>query len=281
MKKLMIVAAVAAMTGAAVAATNAQVYEYKLTLKTTTCKSGKVAKNTYLTTMGLYEAGEEFGYRTSASMTLAGVEWGCSCDRAFAGVWSAPGQYKAADGSDVFDGQTFWNTKTLAFLGGKYNAQDIAFTVFNRIGKKADEVELAFTIGDNTEADYPFQLICAGQGTIKDVALDPDLAGISGDCWGSYIKSAKGNVAGWLDSAIVGEVGDCWYCGTTGCDVWDFCECLGIGNPLLTIAYGTWTMKYNATASKNLEKAANRGKITNAYSGFPKSIKEALVAAKE
>ena len=274
MKKLMIVAAVAAMTGVALA--DAQVYEYKLTLKSTTCKSGKVTKNTYLTEVVGYSAGDQFEYRTSASYSYAGLVWGCDCARTFAdaGVGSTKwwADDLASDGTTVvWDGLTFWETKSQAFLGGVYDGTEMATAVFNRMGKKADEIEIAFSLYPSTTSTTLFLLECAGQGSIKDASL-----GTGTDCNGSYIKSAKGNVAGFLDADDLAS-GGCFYCGTVSCLVYDFCDCLGLSNQALTVAYGTWTMKYNATASKKLMTSA---KITSSYN-FPKSVKDALVAAKE
>ena len=282
MKKLMIVAAVAAMASAAFAEAE-QVYDYKLTLKSITCKKGKVTRNTYLDKMGLYSVGDEVYYRTPATITFAGVSWGCDCSTALGtSAWLT--SHTAADGvTEVWDGLVFWNTKTGDFLGGAYDATIIGMNVLNRIGAKATQLEMSFDILPNASATSIFILSCAGQGTIKDnIVVDP-LLGLT-DC-NSYIASASGNVAGYLDANDVatGGISGCWSCGTAlGCDVWDYCDCDTIpANSLLAVAYGTWTMKYNAAASKKMQSQAAGGKITNAYTGFPKSVKAALVAAKE
>ena len=52
---------------------------------------------------------------------------------------------------------------------------------------------------------------------------------------------------------------------------------MGLMDETRTVAYGTWTMKYNAAASKKLRTNA---KISASYS-FPKDLKEALVAKGE
>lgn len=271
MKKLMFAAVAAAMVGGAFA--DAQVYEYKLSLKTTKCVEGKVAANTYYTneeTLGM-EKGDEIAYRTSASVTLNGITWGCQCDTALLGQWS---DRTLGNGATVWDGITFWNKKADTFLGGVYNGSEFAWDMMNRIGKKADEVEMSFSIVPSADAqDDNFNLACAGFGKVKDVKLDDDNTCVDEY---SYIKSAKGNVAGFINP----EAGNCYFCDDILCDVYDFCGCLALTDGSRTVAYGTWTMKYNAKASKALAKASH-GKITEAYKSFPKTLKEALEKAGE
>lgn len=265
MKKLMIAAAAAAMVGGAFA--DAQVYEYKLTLKTTTCAEGKVAKNSYYTTFLDMEKGDEISYRKSASMTLNGVSWGCDCEGALAGIWN---ERTLGNGQVVWDGITFWNKKAGTFLGGNYDGAELTWDMINRIGKKGEDVELSFTILPGN-SDVDFSLACAGMGKIKDNGADYNAACVDA---ASYIKSAKGNVAGFLNP----DAGVCYYCDEVVCDVYDFCECFGLMDETRTVAYGSWTMKYNAKASKKLRTTA---KITSSYTSFPKDIKEVLVKAGE
>lgn len=271
MKKLMFAAAVAAMTGAALA--DAQVYEYKLTLKTTTCKEGKVAKNTYLTKMSLADAGDEIAYRTPASKTLMGVSWGCECaDALFQNGWN---NRTLSNGQSVWDGCVFWWKKESQWFGGNYDAAVLTWDMINRIGKKAADVEVSATL-DDSNGEGAAELKLAGLGTIKDSIklADPTDPDSQTDC-ASYIASAKGNVAGFVKAGI----GGCYYCDDVVCDVYDFCDCGSAGSdPDKTVAYGTWTMKYNASASKKLRTSA---KITGSYTGFPKDLKAELVLAGE
>ena len=275
MKKLMIAAAAVAMIGSAFA--DAQVYEYKLSLKSTTCKEAK-AVNSYLTKMGLYIKGDEIVYRTPASLTIKGVSWGCECDEALAGVWGT-----TENNDNAWHGLTFWNTKNGNFLGGVYNGVEFEWDMLNRIGKKASEVELSFTIVPSGDAtDDNFELKLAGAGKITDkiaILLDdegkPDEVS---DC-NSYISSVKGSVAGFVNPEAGIIV--CNYCEEyeVGCDVYQFCDCGDdLSDDTRTVAYGTFTMKYNSSASKKLRTSA---KIASSYSGFPKSVKAALVAANE
>ena len=274
MKKLMIAAAAVAMIGSAFA--DAQVYEYKLSLKSTTCKEAKVA-NGYLTKIGLMEPGDELVYRTPASLTLVGLTWGCECNEAIAGTW---GQTK--NNPNNWYGITFWNPKANgklgSFLGGVYNGTEFQWDMLNRIGKKADEVELSFDLIPSADAlDGNFELKLAGLGKIKDqFAYDSEDEEWT-DC-NSYIKSVKGSVAGYVNPEAGIVV--CNYCEEYDvfCNVYQFCIC-GDDNTdeTRTVAYGTFTMKYNASASKKLKNSA---RIAGAYN-FPKAIKAALVLADE
>jgi hypothetical protein len=263
MKKLMIVAVAAAMAGVAFA--DAQVYDYKFSLKSTTCKEGKVGKNTYFEQMGIAERGEEIAYRTSASVVLLGVTWGCNCEDAlFQNGWN---MRTLSNGQNVWDGGIFWWQKG-DFFGGSYDASVITWDMINRIGKKGTDVELAFTL-DDSNGRGEAEIKAAGLGTIKDIGLS---AGT--DCEGSYIKSAKGSAAGY----IAPGQGGCYYCDDVVCDVYDFCDCMGLSDAGKTVAFGNWTMKYNSSASKKLRTTA---KISSSYSGFPKQLKEVLVNAGE
>lgn len=277
MKKLMIAAAAVAMIGSAFA--DAQVYEYKLSLKSTTCKENK-AIDGYLIKMGLMEKGEEIVYRTPASLTIKGVSWGCECDEALAGFWGT-----TENNDNTWHGLTFWNTKNGAFLGaGKddptiYNGVEFEWDMLNRIGKKASEVELAFSIIPSGEAvDDNFELKLAGTGKITDkLVIDKDTEDVS-DC-NSYIASVKGSVAGYVNPEAGIVV--CNYCEEYDvyCDVYQFCDCGDdLTDPDRTVAYGTFTMKYNSAASKKLKTSA---RIATAYSGFPKNVKAVLTAANE
>ena len=291
MKKLMIAAAAAAMIGGAFA--DAQVYEYKLNLTTTTCKEGKATKNTYWTKIAGYEAGDEISYRAKTSLVLQGLTWGCNCSEALAGYWD-----NVCDNEKSWFGITFWCKKTDAFLGGGYDGTTFEWDFINRIGKKANEVEFSLalvpseectscsdTTGDDVTPDQltDFELNLAGMGTVTDnfkLNEDDEIT----DC-NSYIKSAKGSVAGYIlpDDGIV----ICNYCEEydVPCAVYPFCDdcCEHAADGFeidedMTVAFGTFTMKYNASASKKLEKT---GKISTSYTGFSKNVKAALVAANE
>ena len=282
MKKLMIAAATAAMVGGAFA--SAQVYEYKLNLKTTTCKEGKATKNTYWTKIQEMEAGDEISYRTKASLVLNGLTWGCTCSEALAGYWDTV----CGNDNSLF-GITFWSKKTDAFLGGTYNGSAFAWDFINRIGKKANEVEFSLNLvpsDDVSEVEgqiTDFDLKLAGMGSVTDKFVTDD-NGTTLDC-DSVIKSANGSVAGYInpDDGIT----VCNYCEEydVPCEVLQFCaDCCDHAadgfepDETKTVAFGTFTMKYNKSAAAKLAKTS---KISTAYTGFSKNVKAALVAAGE
>ncbi|MBQ5531247.1 MAG: hypothetical protein IIT98_04520 [Kiritimatiellae bacterium] len=262
MKKLMIAAAVAAIgAGAFASGSQAQVYDAKITVKTTVCKTGKVS-NGYLTQIEGYERGDSIAYRAQGSRTILGLLWGCGCDEAFAGAWDVAN--KKDDGTKYWYGNLFWDKKTGEWIGDTFDSTVVDFGTnegfINRIGKKANEVEMYWILEVNpSETDdgtEPGVLNNAGFGKISDsFALedsdDEDSSTVTCD---SVIKSAKGNTAGFLP-APGGETTDCEYCqAAEGCEAWDFCACedSGFNKPERTAATGTWTLKYNKSASSKL-----------------------------
>lgn len=277
MKKLMIAAAVAALsTGAFASGNAAQVYDVKITVKTTVCKDGKVS-NGYLTTVAEKEKGELFAYRTQASRTILGLLWGCGCDQAFSGEWGLANEDKG-----YWYGNVFWDKKTGDLIGDDYDDTILDFAIINRIGKKANEVEMVWYLlvtPAEGETGNDGLLTLAGFGTIAD-----QIAWIEDDddfnTCNSVIKSAKGNVAGYLP-APTGEYSGCEYCVESGdCEVFDFCYCseADFKQEDNTAASGTWTLKYNSSASKKLSKS---GYITASYTKFPAALKALLVLAGE
>ena len=288
MKKLMIAAAVAAIgAGAFASGTKAQVYDAKITVKTTVCKTGKVS-NGYLTQIAGYERGDSIAYRAQGSRTILGLIWGCGCDEAFSGDWGVANLKD--DGTTYWYGNLFWDKKTGEWIGGKYNETTVDFGTsdgfINRIGKKANEVEMYWILEVNPSATDDGTdvgvLNNAGFGKIKDsfALQDPDDENSIGSC-DSVITSAKGNTAGFLP-APGGETTDCEYCqAAEGCEAWDFCACdaSGFNKPELTAATGTWTLKYNKSASSKLSA---KGYITQAgVKSLPKDLLAELKLAGE
>lgn len=283
MKKLMIAAAAAAMIGSAFA--EAQVIVWNLNLKTTTCKKGKVASNTWWVKGLEMEKGEEVIYRTTSSVKFTGLTWGCYCAQSLAGKWKSRDIEinKAGDTLTVWDGITFWNPKTDEFLGGVYNGSEFNWEdgFINRMGKNADEVEMVFDLipsADAIDDNWGFSL--AGFGKVKDVGrYDKEL---DETIWcDSYLNTANGGIVGWISPD--GGVWSCTYCDQFGtdCDVYEFCtdcDAEWDSDDSMTVAYGTWTAKYNSSASKKLRTKLF---ITDSYSGFSKDVKAALVLAGE
>jgi hypothetical protein len=269
MKKLIIVAAAAAMTGAAFA--DAQVYDAKLSVKTTACKSGKfskaLAKSTVWSNYFGYEKGDQVSYRKQASLTIQGVIWGCDCDTIADPRWRNYGVV-ARTGKSTVGGYAFWYAGNTA-VPLQLPYVKFGWAVLNRIDDMS-KIEGTWMLGDPVQGEALF-FLGAGFGTVKNYNDDCD----------SYIKSIKGNFAGFIQGGDGGDNG-CIFCGAEayGCLVAPFCVC---ANPFdsteLSAAYGTWSIKYNSSASKKLK---TKYYITQAESFSSKKLKpveEALLAA--
>ena len=275
MKKLMIAAAAAAMIGSAFA--EAQVIVWNLNLKTTTCKAGKAAANSWWVKGLDMSKGDEIVYRTTSSVKFTGLTWGCYCGQSLAGKWNDREiVINGAGGTvTVWDGITFWNPKTDAFLGGVYNGSEFDWTeegrFLNRMGKNADEVEMVFDLIPSEYAiDDKWGFTLAGFGKVKDVNNAKN-----NDWCDSYLNTANGGVVGWISPD--GGTYTCTYCDHgVDCGVYEFCECEAEWdvNDDMTVAYGTWTAKYNSAASKKLRTQLL---ITKSYTGFSKGVKTELV----
>jgi hypothetical protein len=256
MKKLMIVAAAAAISaGATAAELDAQVYDVNLTVKSTTCKEVKVSK-TIATLWGEDYAdvkGETVATRKQASTKIAGVIWGCECETIADPAW------RLYNGGKTIGGYLFWN------VGGE-NAFNIftttfAWAVFNRIDN-GDKVEGAWVLL-NRDADNTLAFLGAGFGKVKGT-----------DCR-LTLTSMNGNFAGFILAGS--DAGGCAFCGSVGCEAWAVCPCTTVAYDTdLTVAYGTWKIKYNKSASQKLRKT---GKITSSYN-FKKAGDAATIMAK-
>jgi len=266
MKKLIIAATLAATAAqlcvAETSEKEAQVYDIKVTVKTTAAKSGKLSskKNPFVEDTGTII------YRTQGSQTWTGVLWGCDCETLL-GAWRTVG-----DGSEVVEGVVIWNSKKpyqVVFL------DDMKWRVLNAIEAGGGEVEAAWTIGDSSDESNAF-LSFAGFGK-----LDVDK---KFECR-SVIKSLSGNVAGWMPapkSVTQGNPGVCTFCsGLVGMTPdtedsavgWDFCPCETIGDLEFTAVSGTWTLKYNKSLSKKL---TDKSSILDVYNKFPANVKTAV-----
>ena len=229
MKKLMIAAAAAATVGSIFGAT-AQVYDMTITVKSTECKNNKkVYKNVC--------ADDIQFYRAQATQKFYGKFWGCGCETLCAPVvYGAPREDKSF---------VFWGKD------GAFHDAQIAWSVLQLVGKNGTNVEGAFnlelyTCEDGTVATDPdFSLVGAGYGTASVVACgDED----------NYVKSMSGNVVGVANVAALSAVTGCKYCGgTADCNVWDYCDCVAADNDV-SAAFGTFTLKYNASQAKALDK---------------------------
>lgn len=277
MKKLIIAGATAAMGMAGALASEdvdvkeAQVYEIKISIKTTAAKKAKLSpkKNPFID-----GEAETVVYRAQGSQRWSGIVWGCDCEAVF-GRWDV-----IDDVAESVSGCVIWNTKspyTILFM------DDIQWRLLNAIDKQGNKCEGAWTIGDSSDESNAF-LAFSGFGTVnvKAKKIDGELE-ITG-CDG-YVKSISGNVAGWMPApshTTEGRPADCTFCGITDpgeedsvdmAEAWVFCECADIESLDFTAVSGTWSMKYNSSLSKKL---SNDTSILNVYKKFPSPVKSAI-----
>lgn len=245
----------------------AQVYDVKVSVKTTAAKSGKFspASNPFITDAGTVV------YRVSGSQSWIGVIWGCDCD-AILGSWKVINQELG-----IVAGCAIWDKKspyTIIF------DENIKWRLLNAIDKKGTKVEGAWTIGDSSDRSKAF-LAFAGFGT-----LTLDVSSSDVECT-SYVKNISGNVAGWMPAPAVttaAKAPTCTFCTTFDdgveatvdpAEAWNFCACAEFGDAGFTAVSGTWSIKYNKNLSKGLAATTS---IINVYKNFPSSVKSAVSA---
>ena len=264
MKKLMIVAAAAAMAGAVFA--DAQVYDIKLKVKTTQCKEAKFTKALEkLGWFGSIKAGTKVSFRGSATRKMGGVIWGCDCDTISRPSW------RVENGGLGVGGYAFWDETKAPYTPFQIPWVTFDWAVLNRVGKMTN-VEGSWILGDKA-AGEAFYFLGAGFGTCT---LN------SNDC-ASYIKTMSGNFAGFRVYNYTQGDG-CIFCGETfsSCLVAPFCVCLGgvaRNTSALTVAYGSWQLKYNSSQSKKLVTKAFITEVRNCTSAKVANIGAALDAA--
>lgn len=273
MKKLLI-AALTALLGISVSNASeevevkeAQVYELKITIKTTSAKKAKLSasKNPFIDADS-----DVVVYRAQGSQKWLGLIWGCDCEAIY-GKWS-----KIDDYTKSVSGCIIWNSKSPYTV---HFEDDMQWRLLNAIDKTGDKCEAAWTIGESSDSSEAF-LAFSGFGTLKNNAKKVDGEFEIADCT-SYVKNISGNVAGWMPAPVIttsGRPADCTFCGIVdpgeedSVDVsiaWNFCECADLESIDFTAISGTWTLKYNASYSKKLSKDIS---ILNVYKKFPASV---------
>ena len=247
----------------------AQVYDVKITVKTTAAKSAKIssAKNPFIADS------DTIVYRAQSSQTWIGIIWGCNCD-AILGSWKVINQSQG-----IVAGCVIWDKKaphTIIF------DEDIHWRLLNAIDKNGNKVEGTWTIGDSSDSSNAF-LSFAGFGALQLSTVKTDGDSSVADCM-SYVKSISGNVAGWMPAPYVtieGKKGACTFCNyeedeedsISYAAAWDFCDCADFGDSDFTAVTGTWSIKYNSSLSKKLR---NTTSILNVFNGFPQSVKASV-----
>jgi len=284
MKKLMIAAAVA-VSCVAVSHGNetlpeAQVYEVKVTVKTTVANKGVLSpkKNPFV-----LDGTSSIIYRKQGSQTWKGLIWGCDCETIF-GIWGTlPGN------NEVVSGVAIWNAKKpydIVLL------DDMHWHVMNAIDQQGTKCECAWTIGESTDTSSAF-LSFAGFGTLKLKTIKEEGNLVLDGC-GSYINSVSGSVSGWMPAPRIetaGRAAICTFCGVIDegeegtsetAEAWNYCPCLGDTDRDFTAVSGSWSIKYSASLSKKLAGATS---IIEVYKKFPSSvemaIKEKIASIKE
>ena len=250
----MIAATAAAMASGAFATLQPEVYEMTLTIKTTACKIAK--------TKNLCDENIVDSYRVKATQTLKGLFWGCDCP-----TIAEPKAFETFDDfgtSDASHGYVFWNKKD----GTPFQTAEFGWELFHYIDPKFSSVEGTWDLVMTDEDDnVVVDLRGAGFGQAHYSAKAEE----------EWINTMSGNVAGTaLPSAL--EYG-CKACGEygIGCAVWNFCEdCDEEDIDVPSTAYGTWSIKYNTTASTKYGKGVDRTAILSAYK-FPADVKAYLI----
>ena len=248
MKKLMIAAAAAALAAGAQAA-DAQVYNYSAKLKTTNCKGVTVSKtlanyfanHSHVNGNVDIEKGDKIGVRKQASRTIDGVIWGCDCPTIQNPAWR------------VYNGKTlggyiFWDKTVDDYF--RVSRTEFKWVALNRIDTMT-KCEGAYELKNDVDGQAIY-LAGAGFGTVKD-----------NDC-ATYISSISGNVAGFRQPNA-GDYASCVFCNAgEGCIVEPLCDwCYDVAyDTSKTVAYGTWSIKYNSSAAKKL---AENGYLSNTY----------------
>jgi len=268
MKKLMTAAVVAAMAGAALA--DPQVYDMKLSVKTTACKTGKFTKA--LEDLGWFvglQKGDQVSYRKQASLTIAGVIWGCDCDAIQEPYWRDYGAQKS--GNHTVGGYAFWNATPKVAIPLQIPYVKFSWALLNRIDQM-NTIEGTWMLGDPV-VDEALFFLGSGFGKVKNSA---------NEC-ASYIPSMSGNFAGFIQGGS-GDDDGCIFCGAVGwdCLVAPFCWCENTPDTTaISAAYGSWTLKYNATASKKLKTKYYITQVVKFNTKKLDLVEDALLAAYE
>lgn len=252
----------------------AQVYDIKVTVKTTQATRGSLSakKNPFLDG----ESGS-IVYRKQASQTWTGVLWGCGCET-IEGSWRT-----LDDNPAVVAGVVIWNSKKPNDI---ILLDDLRWHVLNAIDQKGDKCECAWTIGESDDDSAAF-LAFSGFGTLS-LATEKDEEGalMLRECE-SVLSSVSGNVAGWVPSpelVTAGKEAVCTFCGVKEAGeestseravAWSYCPCtdFGGGEDSFAAVSGTWSFKYSSTLSKKLMKTSS---ILDAYTKFPSNVRTAV-----
>jgi hypothetical protein len=147
----------------------------------------------------------------------------------------------------------------------------LRWTLLQRIGVRAEMVEGSWILEElhSNVGGGMYNLVGSGFGQARTGSVgaggagaipgtlpaaltgyDAGLAAVH-ECGEAIITSMSGNVAGFITPTD--SNGGCVFCGSVGCTFFPFCNCaIGFPGDSRTAAYGTWTLKYNASLSRSL-----------------------------
>ena len=285
MKKLMIAAAAAAMIGGAFA--DAIVYDVKISGKKAVTAHGKVqvyaqyytgkeTKDGDPITKYAYLAandGAKVCYRKSGSFSFAGVLAGCYCDDT-----TGVGGFSNLGGNPQI--AAIWDTKAKAEV-----PVDTVDAEFIRSGAKTEFVESYIELG--IENGFGLDLMGQGKFDVKKALL----SNLSGNFIGMLpIETIKfteeGEECGMCKPGEDDVENECMPYEIALCDVFgndtvekaDVVIGLDDGQTDYTFAYGTWSLKYNASKSKKMANLTAKDNVFKAADiekalGFPKYVK--------
>jgi hypothetical protein len=286
MKKLMIAAAVAAMVGGAFA--DAIVYDVKISGKKAVTARGKVQvyaqyytgkddkDGNAISKYAYFSAndGEKVCYRKSGSFSFAGVLAGCDCDE-----YTAVGGFSNLDGTPQI--AAIWDTKAKAEVPAQFLGVD-----FIRSGAKTEFVESYIGLGIEG-GDFWLDLMGQGKFDVKKALL----TNLSGNFTGALpIETIKFTEEGEectmckpgaddVDyECMPYEIALCDLFGDDQTEKADVAIDLQEGATECTFAYGTWSLKYNASKSKKMANITAKDNVFKAADiekalGFPKYVK--------
>ena len=242
MKKLMIVAAATAMAGAAFAACDkptvkavncAEVYDVVFNLKTTKCLCDEIVTKT--TSQGACNKDVTTktevckSWRVVTTKKVYGVIWSCACscyeDYTDSTLMATPAAWDFLDIDQTAGNQFFWMPSEKYYLDSL-----MTFNFLGRIGAANGKVEAYGTFGSGINF--------AGFGTFGQIRVKK-ITGAAAGCWG-----APYNCASW-DADQEAYTDDCPA--YTTCDA-----TIPVADYTTTAAYGTFSVKFNATKSAKL-----------------------------
>ncbi len=227
-------------------------YTWKFTGKTTEGKLTSGTKGTKGNGCGLGDKGNPGeAVRVPASLKIQGYT-------AYCDVACSTGKENSFEVNLIECQEVFWQTKPekASLAGG------VTFEVANIIGKNAKQYEvqgLATFVGYLDEKYVSENGKMTKGGSTDKIRYDLVFAGLGKyNKKEEYVSSASGNFAGQLRFPWYVKPGDCQYAGIWECDT---VTLIGNEDPVASVAFGKWNVKFNKKAAKALKN----NKANNIY----------------